>query len=200
MIRMLPEMPELVGDFYAPVMPRWFNNVLRFSLLSFGLAVAFLLLKGFDHMNVLEKVLLTILPVAFLFMAIHPRGLTGLSKTPFFLADIKGMYLRHRMAEGLEVGHLAEIENTKRKSWIFIPWTAISNIRVEKVSMGDDGYGSYSVVFDLKGINRRDVEPFLLSIFHEHPPDFSAAFYCSILPFPSNVAATLQYVMSKSKC
>ena len=65
--------------------------------------------------------------------------------------------------------------------------------------MGDDGAGSYSVVFDLERINRKDVEPFLLSVFHEQSKNFSAAFYCSMFPFPGNVAVTLQDMMSKSK-
>ena len=199
MIRILPEMPKLAGDFFAPVMPRWFNNVLRIVILICGLAIVFILLGEFNHLNVLEKILLGILPVVFIFMATHSRGVMSLSKTPFFLADINGIYLKHRLAGTPEVGQNAEIENAKRKLWIFIPWTAITIIRTEKVMLGDDGKGSYSVVIDLEGINRKDVEPFLLSIFNEQSHKFSAAFYCNMLPFPSSVAATLQYMMSKSK-
>ena len=172
-------MPKPDGEFYAPVMPRWFNNLLRLIFALFGLGAAYMCLKGWGQTHVLLIIFLSIFSVVFVSLAIHPGGVARFSNTPFLMADRHGMYFKHRMTGATELGPDADNENAIRKKWIFIPWAAISNIRIAPVSkygLSSDDY-MLGAIFDLDGIISGDLDSFIYPEIGKKSANFSAVFY-----------------------
>jgi hypothetical protein len=200
MNKLLPEMPNLGSEAYAPKMPEWFTNLLRLISVLFAVGVAWLGFREWAKMPLFAQIIVCILPPAFFFSAFSSRGWALYSSTPFFLANRLGMYFKHKNALITHLGKGAEAENSRRKSWLFVPWENIANIRVSKVTTHDGSFNG--AVLDVKAtkeeldqfFGRRRVDEKLLQ-----DDSVTVAFYMNVPPMPRKVVTVLQDMMSRYK-
>lgn len=199
MIRLLPEMPALLGDVYAPVMPRWLTNLLRLLFIGFAVITAWFSAHDWADMPVLFKVLVCILIPVFLFGALHPRGWAQLSVVPFFMADHLGMYFPHNYGLVDAIGKNAEDLNRQFKQWLFVPWENISNVRAEYLDIGQDGK-TLCAVFDIQAFSPEFESYFVSKRWVDKQTGSDAvAFYCNMPPSPRKVIQVLQEMMDEYK-
>jgi hypothetical protein len=200
MNKRLPEMPSLGSEAYAPMMPKWFTNLLRLISLLFAIAVAWFSIHDWAQMPLWVKLLVCILVPVFFFSALHAKGWSQYSSTPFFLADHLGMYFKHKHAVTLHLGKNAEAENNRRKSWLFVPWKNISNIRVSKVATHDGS--TNGAVLNVKA-TEEELQDFFADIqvdkHLQQDGSVSVAFYMNVPPMPRTVVAIANDMMSRHK-
>ncbi|HNZ57323.1 MAG TPA: hypothetical protein PKL58_08200 [Methylophilaceae bacterium] len=196
MNRILPERPILTSDVYAPVMPRWVTICLQ--LIFIGFAITIVMMTDFFSNRVWAefpfffKGLMFVLLPTFIFGAFHPKGWKSLSTDPFFVACSEGIYFPF-------ISHGGLVKSVDPKSWLFVSWKNMSNIRTEKLDIGGEGK-SLCAVFDIKATND-ELRDFFLS--HKWADKVtgnnSIVFYGNAFPSPKKVAAELQEMMDKNK-
>ncbi len=200
MNKRLPEMPNLGSEVYAPMMPTWFTHLLRLLSVLFAVALAWFSIHDWAKMPLWVQLLVCILVPAFFFSALHSKGWSQYSSTPFFLADHLGMYFKHKHALTTHLGKNAEIENNRRKSWLFVSWENISNIRVSKVTTHDGSFNG--AVLDVKATDE-DIEEFFagrqVDKHLQQDGSVSVAFYMNVPPTPRKVAVIVNEMMSRYK-
>lgn len=119
---------------------------------------------------------------------------------PFFLADRLGMSFKHKNVLITHLGKDAQLENSQRKHWLFIPWENISNIRVSKVTTHDGSFNGavLDVIATKEELDQffggRRVDEKLLQ-----DDSVTVAFYMNVPPTPRKVVAVLQDMMSRYK-
>ena len=91
------------------------------------------------------RVFMCIMIPAFFFAAFHPMVWAAGSKTPFFIADRHGMYF---ISNSRYIIRLGGKTPDRTKTWLFVPWENIANIRETTVS--DYESKSSGAVFDIK--------------------------------------------------
>jgi hypothetical protein len=198
MNKILPEMPTLTGEFYAPVMPMWLANALRIFSLLFSLGVAWLGFHDWSSMPTFAKVIVCILAPAFFLISLSSKkGWATYALNPFFLADNAGMYFRHKDAFTTFIGNNNQEKKAKSKQWLFVNWTNIKNIRVARI-ITEDG-NAKCAAFDINA-NEEEVKAFFIDDLADKKPIQTGmkavCFYYQALPSPSKVVAQLQ-AMSK---
>jgi len=200
MNKRLPEMPDLGSEAYAPQMPVWFTHLLRLISILFAIALGWFGLHEWGSLPVWVQILVCILSPVFLFSAFSSRGWAVYSTTPFFLADHLGMYFKHKDALTTHLGKNADVKNLQRKSWLFVPWENISNIRVAQL-MTSDGTAE-GAAFDVKA-NAEEVAEFFIDDLIEkqtmQPGMVAVGFYKNIPPAPQKVASVLQEMAARYK-
>ena len=193
-------MPNLGSDAFAPVMPKWFTNLLRLISIAFALAVTWFSIHDWAKMPVWVQGLVCVLVPAFFFSAFHSKGWALYSTVPFFLADHRGMYFKHKHALTTHLGKDAEVKNKLRKTWLFVPWQNISNIRVAKVATHEGSFNG--AVLDIKATNEESEEFFAgrkIDKNSQQDGSVSVAFYMNFPPTPRKVVAILQEMMGRYK-
>lgn len=202
MNKLLSEMPNLGSEAYAPVMPKWFTNLLRLVSLSFAIATVWGSVRSWVTLPWWVQILVCILVPVFFFAAIHSNGWAYYSSSPFLLADRFGMYFKHKNALTTHIGKGAQTENSRRKCWLFVPWENISNIRVSKVKTHEGSFNG--AMLDVKatadeldsffGVRQADKDKITL-------PDgsVSVGFYMNVPPTPRKVVTVLQEMISRHK-
>lgn len=199
MIKLLPEMPTLTGDVYAPVMPRWLTNLLRLLFIAFAVVTMRFSIHDWAEMPVFFRVLSCILIPGFLFFALHPRGWAQLSVKPFFMADQLGMYFPHNYNLVNAIGKNAEDLDRQFRQWLFVPWENISNVRTESLDIGNDGK-TLCAVFDIKAFSPEFESYFVSKHWDDKQTGNDAiAFYCNMSPSPRKVILVLQEIMARHK-
>ena len=198
MNKQLPEIPNLGSEAYAPMMPEWFTHLLRLVSILFAVGVAWLGFREWAKAPLFAQIIICILPPAFLFSAFSSKGWALYSSTPFFLANHLGMYFKHKNALTTHLGEDAQLENSQRKHWLFVPWENISNIRVSKVATHDGSFNG--AVLDIKATNE-EIDSFFAGsrIGKKLLPDgsVSVAFYMNVPPTPRSVVVILQDMMNR---
>lgn len=200
MNKLLHEMPTLGSDAYAPTMPVGFTNFLRLVSILFATALVWLAMRDWATLPVWVLILICILAPVFFFSALNSRGWALYSTTPFFLADHLGMYFKHTDALTKHLGKDAEIKNLQRKTWLFVPWENISNIRVAKV-ISHDGT-SEGAALDVKATAEEIAQYFIDDLKDKEPMQdgqYAVAFYTNFPPRPRNVVSILQEMMRRYK-
>jgi hypothetical protein len=201
MNKILPEMPTLTGEVYAPVMPMWLANSLRLFSLLFSLGAAWLGFHDWSNMPTFAKVIICILSPVFFFSALSSKkGWALYAKNPFFLADRSGMYFRHNQAFTTFIGNNNQDKKHQSQQCLFVPWNNIANIRVSKVS-ADDGYID-GAVFDVNA-RAEEVKAFFdVDLKDKNPIQAgmqAVCFYHNMPPTPRKVVAHLQEMLNKYK-
>lgn len=200
MNKRLHEMPTLGSDAYAPTMPVVLTNLLRLVSILFAAALVWLGMRDWTTLPVWVLILICLLAPVFFFSAFNSRGWALYAKTPFFLADHLGMYFKHRDAMTKHLGKDAEIKNLQRKTWLFVPWENISNIRVAKV-VSYDGT-SEGAAMDVKA-TAEEVTDFFIDDLEDRQPINSdrvaVAFYTNMPPRPRKIVSILQEMMARYK-
>lgn len=137
---MLPEMPGLQWEHYAPCIPEWFINLLRIVFLGLGVLMAKVVFENWQMMPLWVSILFCVLiPVIFLGV-FHSRGLGFWSSNPLFLADHLGMYFSDSNRVVWAVG-----VKQPQNRWLFVPWENISKIWVATIS-DSEGYSKSAVI------------------------------------------------------
>jgi hypothetical protein len=195
----LPEMPNLTGDVYAPVMPMWFVNGLRVFSILFSSGVAWLSYKNWLEMPTFAKVIVSIfVPVFFLSAFSAKKWWATYSVTPFFLADHLGMYFQRNAALLTYIGNQNQYQKNQLKQWLFVPWKHIFHVRVAKVSTSD-GYAD-GAVFDVKA-SSEEVSAFFDDDIKDRMPIQvgmkAVCFYINFPPAPRKVVARVQEMQNK---
>lgn len=200
MNKLLTEMPNLGSEAYAPTMPEWFSNLLRLISIMFAIGVVWLGFSDWAKMPLFAQIIICILPPVFFFSAFSSRGWAQYSVMPFFLADRLGMYFKHKNALITHLGKDAQLENSQRKHWLFIPWENISNIRVSKVTTHDGSFNG--AVLDVKA-TKEELDQFFGGCRVDEKllqdDSVTVAFYMNVPPTPRKVVTVLQDMMSRYK-
>lgn len=201
MNKILPEMPTLTGEVYAPTMPMWLAHGLRLFSLLFSLAVAWFGFHDWSNMPAFAKVIVCILAPAFFYFSLSSeKGWALYAKNPFFLADQSGMYFRHNQAFTTFMGNNNQNKKRNSQQCLFVPWSNIANIRVGKVS-GSDGDVD-GAIFDVNA-SAKEIEAFFDASVKDKKPiqtDMQAVcFYQNMPPTPCKVVAHLQSMMHQYK-
>ncbi len=194
----LPEKPTLTGDYYAPVMPKWFTCILRLLSLFFALGILWIGVHDWKDIPVWARLILIVLIPSFLFASIHEKGWAILSSNPFFMADKNGMYFKHKFADVTEIGGHATTENQRRKAWLYVPWISISNIRLEKIYLAGEG-AVKSAVLDIKNEGSAPIDEFFGKGLVSNNGTVTVVFYVNIPPLPSTIVSNLRELESKYK-
>ena len=197
MNKILPEMPILSGDVYAPVVPRWTTILLQCTFIGFAIALlkitAFFSNQTWLELPLFFKGLMLVLVPVFIFGGLHPKGWKNLSTNPFFMACSEGIYFP------FVVGGRSYRKGVNLKSWLLVPWKNISNIRTEKHDIGGDGK-SLCAVFDIKAADE-ELRDFFISHkwIDKITGHTSIVFYGNSPPSPSKVVDHLQVMLNQYK-
>lgn len=199
MNKILPEMPRLTGDVYAPVMPMWFVNGLRLFSLLFSSCVAWLSYRSWLEMPIFAKVIVSILiPLFFLSAFSAKKWWATYAVSPFFLADHLGMYFQRNASLLTYIGNKNQHQKNQLKQWLFVPWNHIFHVRVAKVSTSD-GYAD-GAVFDVNASDEEATAFFDYDIKDRIPIQAgmkAVCFYMNFPPAPRKVVARVQEMKNK---
>jgi hypothetical protein len=200
MNKILPEMPALTSDVYAPVMPMWLANTLRLLSVTLAVYMAYLGYNEWSNMPTFAKVIICILSSAFFFFSLSSeKGWALYAKNPFFLADRSGMYFRHNQAFTTFIGNNNQDKKHKSQQWLFVPWSNIANIRVARVGSTTDGY-SDAAAFDVIA-TAEEIRAFFDDDLKDKKPIQSGmqavCFYQNMPPSPRKVVAQLQTMLNQ---
>ena len=201
MNKILSEMPILTDGTYAPIMPLWLVNGLRIFSVLFSLYVAWLGYLDWSKMPIFAKVTICLLAPAFLYFSLSSKkGWATYVSNPFFLADHKGVYLRHQNAFTTFLGSSNQDKKRQSQQCLFVPWCNIANIRIGSVS-SSDGY-STAAVFDVKA-SAEEIANFFDDGLKDKMPTQenmkAVCFYHNSVPSPSKVVAHLQEMLNQYK-
>lgn len=180
--RVVESVPPPEGEHYTAVAPVWFTTLLRAFSGAFAIATAWLSVGEWTTTPAWVRVLVCILVPAFLWMAVHPRGWARFSRLPFFHADARGMWF-----PSARNGHPGQPPR-----WLFVPWTDISAIRVDKVN-GPDG-PTPCAAFDVIATPDEVSEFFVDELVSKRPAggrSLAVAFYVNVPPHPRKVVERL---------
>ena len=188
MSRVLSELPSPHGRVFAARAPRWLTRLLRLASLGFGCATLWFSAHDCSRMPVWSRWLTGALVPAFFLMALHPRGWARLSSVPFFRADEVGMcFPSHR-----------NDERGRAPRWLFVPWEAISDVRVDRCFAGLDGSDADGTrpcaAFDVGATPDEVEEFFVCSLTTKRPArdgSVSVAFYVHSPPHPREIVRNL---------
>ena len=194
MNKILPEMPHLTGDVYAPVMPMWFANGLRLFALLFSLGMAWVGYQNWSDMPTFAKVIVGVLAPVLFFSALSSKNCWAtFAVNPFFLANHLGMYFRQYDSLLYYIGNKNEHQKNIIKQWLLVPWKNIHHVSVAKVSTSD-GYTD-GAVFDVNAIDEEVSAFFDADIKDKKPMQAgmkAVSFYLNFPPAAKKVVERVQ--------
>jgi len=191
MNKILPEKPLLSGDVYGPFIPRWLTIFLQLFSLCFAVATTWFSYHDWTSMSLFFKVIASVLVAFFIFGTFHSKGWQSLSKYPFFLANVEGIFFPFtRTSYSYDKG-------VNVNSWLFVPWQNISHLRTEKHDTDGDGK-LLCAVFDIKATDE-ELRDFFISHkwIDKITGNTSIVFYRNNPPSPSKVVARLQEIQNQ---